>query len=220
MCVYRCISLYAVHKFRRRPQYLEYFVHLATAGVEQGQHHLVLEWAQETFTWLARWEHPYIFLLIIVCVCVFRRNELILTTRPVHVAGKPHPPTARHRKRTVTPSHPHTSTTTTTNTHSAKTTSALGDSHKGKPHPPTKTTSTTCKTTPTTNKSVVRYSGTHAKGGSSRQGRISRRGELYLFLVDCVLCVCLCVCVCVCREGERVERETNETAGSRGGGSH
>ena len=48
------LLLSAVHKFRRRPQYLEFFVHLASAGMEQGLHHLVPEWAHETFTWLAR----------------------------------------------------------------------------------------------------------------------------------------------------------------------
>ena len=48
------LPLSAVHKFRRRPQYLEFFVHLASAGMEQGLHHLVPEWAHETFTWLAR----------------------------------------------------------------------------------------------------------------------------------------------------------------------
>lgn len=47
-------SLPAVHKFRRRPQYLEFFVHLASNTVSKGHTERVLEWGQETFTWLAR----------------------------------------------------------------------------------------------------------------------------------------------------------------------
>lgn len=53
-----------VYKFRRRPQYLEFFVHLASATVSRGQPERVLEWGQEAFSWLAR------------------RNELLLKPPP------------------------------------------------------------------------------------------------------------------------------------------
>ena len=53
-----------VHKFRKRPQYLEFFVHLASLTVSKGYHERVLDWSQEAFHWLAR------------------RNELLLTAKP------------------------------------------------------------------------------------------------------------------------------------------
>ncbi len=54
-----------VHRFRRRPQYLEYFVHLATATLSKGHTEKVLEWCKETFTWLSR------------------RNDLLLSTKSI-----------------------------------------------------------------------------------------------------------------------------------------
>ena len=51
---FKCVHVLAVHKFRRRPQYLEFFVHLASATVAKGQPERVLEWGQEAFSWLAR----------------------------------------------------------------------------------------------------------------------------------------------------------------------
>ena len=50
----KCVHVLAVHKFRRRPQYLEFFVHLASTTVAKGLPERVLEWGQEAFSWLAR----------------------------------------------------------------------------------------------------------------------------------------------------------------------
>ena len=43
-----------VHKFRKRPQYLEYFVHLANATLSKGYTDKVMEWCREAFAWLTR----------------------------------------------------------------------------------------------------------------------------------------------------------------------
>ena len=115
-------------------------MHMASAGMEQGQQHLVLEWGHDTFTWLARSEY-------IQCAAhihsfkkknynnflqLTRRNEILLTTRPVHVSTKPHS-TPRHTKHTLTSSHPPCRSLLTKNTHAAsdrrsRAPSRLGDS--------------------------------------------------------------------------------------------
>ena len=48
------LSLFLVHKFRRRPQYLEFFVHLASVTMAKGHPDRVVEWGQEAFAWLTR----------------------------------------------------------------------------------------------------------------------------------------------------------------------
>lgn len=53
-----------VHKFRRRPQYLEFFVHLASSTLAKGHVEWVMEWSKEAFHWLTR------------------RNELLLSSKP------------------------------------------------------------------------------------------------------------------------------------------
>ena len=52
-----------VHKFRRRPQYLEYLVHLCTLTVAKGGQERVTGWIQEAFQWLKK------------------RNELLLSPK-------------------------------------------------------------------------------------------------------------------------------------------
>lgn len=52
-----------VHKFRRRPQYLEYLVHLCTLTVAKGGQERVMNWIQEAFQWLKK------------------RNELLLSPK-------------------------------------------------------------------------------------------------------------------------------------------
>lgn len=52
-------------KFRRRPQYLEYFVHLATATLNKGHTEKVFGWCRDAFTWVSR------------------RNELLLSPKQV-----------------------------------------------------------------------------------------------------------------------------------------
>ena len=49
-----------VHKFKRRPQYLEYIVHLATAAMAQGKLEVVVEWSREVFAWLKRYGHGHL----------------------------------------------------------------------------------------------------------------------------------------------------------------
>ena len=75
-----------VHKFKRRPQYLEYFVYLASSTMMQGKNSLVLDnWAEDVFRWLAR------------------RNEVILSARvPYQPAPdtKPRGLTAKKRVKT------------------------------------------------------------------------------------------------------------------------
>ncbi len=63
-----------VHRFRRRPQYLEYFVHLATATLSKGHTEKVLEWCYETFSWLSR------------------RNNLLLSTKSIVATKTKHEP--------------------------------------------------------------------------------------------------------------------------------
>ena len=46
------INYILVVKFKRRPQYLEYFVHLTEVALSQGKHNLVLTWSKDVFTWL------------------------------------------------------------------------------------------------------------------------------------------------------------------------
>ena len=60
-----------VHKFRRRPQYLEYLVHLCTLTVAKGGQERVMGWIQDTFQWLKK------------------RNELLLSPKslPVKAGG-------------------------------------------------------------------------------------------------------------------------------------
>jgi hypothetical protein len=60
-----------VHKFRRRPQYLEYLIHLCTLTVAKGGQERVRGWIQDAFQWLKK------------------RNELLLSpkTLPVKVAA-------------------------------------------------------------------------------------------------------------------------------------
>ena len=43
-----------VHKFRRRPRYLEFFVHLCHKAVEEGQYSSVVVWSEEALSWLRR----------------------------------------------------------------------------------------------------------------------------------------------------------------------
>ena len=43
-----------VQKFRRRPQYLEYFVHLANSTLSKGHGERVMEWCQDAFQWLKK----------------------------------------------------------------------------------------------------------------------------------------------------------------------
>lgn len=126
---------------------------------------------------------------------VTRRNEIILTTRPVHLASKPQTTSRPHRPSTShPPSHSHTRTTHTSNT-AASTgrsvpSSLLGESLNSqgrkqqkivsaKPRPPS-------KTTPTQSKAVARYSGgssvvpagRQSKSGSvGEKGRRSRKGR-------------------------------------------
>lgn len=52
-----------VHKFRRRPPYLEILVHLLNSSLMKGYVDKVMEWIQEAFQWLSR------------------RNDLLLTSR-------------------------------------------------------------------------------------------------------------------------------------------
>ena len=52
-----------VHKFRRRPQYLEYLVHLCMLTVAKGGQERVMGWIQEAFQWLKK------------------RNELLLSPK-------------------------------------------------------------------------------------------------------------------------------------------
>ncbi len=54
-----------LHKFRKRPQYLEYFVHLATATLNKGHTEKVFGWCREAFSWVSR------------------RNELLLSPKQV-----------------------------------------------------------------------------------------------------------------------------------------
>ena len=54
-----------VHKFRKRPQYLEYLVHLANATLSKGYTEKVMEWCREAFAWLRR------------------RNDLLLSIKSV-----------------------------------------------------------------------------------------------------------------------------------------
>ena len=56
-----------VHKFRRRPQYLEYLVHLCTLTVAKGGQERVMGWIQEAFQWLKK------------------RNELLLSPKSLQV---------------------------------------------------------------------------------------------------------------------------------------
>ena len=125
-----------------------------------------------------------------------RRNEIILTTRPVNVGAKPHN-TSKHNKHALTSSHPpsHSLPTTKTTTtraastsHSTKTPSRLDDSSgsrgrktvqtaktppTAKPHPPTKTTPMTCK-------ALVKHSGGEniaIAGKMSEGGNVGERGR-------------------------------------------
>ena len=60
-----------VHKFRRRPQYLEYLVHLCALTIANGGQERVMGWIQDAFHWLKK------------------RNELLLTpkSQPPKVGG-------------------------------------------------------------------------------------------------------------------------------------
>lgn len=42
-----------LHKFRKRPQYLEYFVHLATATLSKGHTDKVFSWCKDAFSWVS-----------------------------------------------------------------------------------------------------------------------------------------------------------------------
>ena len=53
-----------VHKFRRRPQYLEFLVHLSNLTLAKGSQERVMGWLQEAFQWLKK------------------RNTLLLTPKP------------------------------------------------------------------------------------------------------------------------------------------
>ena len=44
----------AVHKFRRRPRYLEFFLHLCSKALSDGQYADILEWSKEALAWLKR----------------------------------------------------------------------------------------------------------------------------------------------------------------------
>ena len=65
-----------VVKFKRRPQYLEYFVHLAHAALSQGKGEMLVDWAQEVFLWIKKYNYycfanvlhnKIIILLFVVC---------------------------------------------------------------------------------------------------------------------------------------------------------
>ena len=59
-----------VHKFRRRPQYLEFLVHLSSLTLSKGGQERVMGWIQEAFQWLKK------------------RNELLLSPKvPQHKPG-------------------------------------------------------------------------------------------------------------------------------------
>ena len=45
---------YAVVKFKRRPQYLEYFVHLASAALSQWKGDMILDWSCDVFAWIKK----------------------------------------------------------------------------------------------------------------------------------------------------------------------
>lgn len=64
-----------VHKFRRRPQYLEFLVHLSSLTLARGGQEKVMGWIQEAFQWLKK------------------RNDLVLTPKPsqAKVGGGGHP---------------------------------------------------------------------------------------------------------------------------------
>lgn len=53
-----------VHKFRRRPQYLEFLVHLSSLTLARGGQEKVMGWIQEAFQWLKK------------------RNDIVLTPKP------------------------------------------------------------------------------------------------------------------------------------------
>lgn len=58
-----------VQKFRKRPQYLEFFVYLANSTLAKGHIDWVMDWSKEVFLWLTR------------------RNELLLISKP-HVPAQ------------------------------------------------------------------------------------------------------------------------------------
>lgn len=60
----------SVHKFRRRPRYLEFFVHLCYKAVEEGQYASVVVWSEEALSWLRR------------------RNELLVQTKVLTLTRK------------------------------------------------------------------------------------------------------------------------------------
>ena len=60
-----------VHKFRRRPQYLEYLVHLCTLTVAKGGQERVMGWINDAFHWLKK------------------RNELLLSPKTLPVKPPP-----------------------------------------------------------------------------------------------------------------------------------
>ena len=74
-----------VHKFRRRPQYLEYLVHLCTLTVAKGGQERVMGWINDAFHWLKK------------------RNELLLSPKTLPVkpaaggAGGAHAPHQKPR---------------------------------------------------------------------------------------------------------------------------
>ncbi len=43
-----------VIKFKRRPQYLQYFVHLADKAFSCDKGEIILEWSKDVFAWLRR----------------------------------------------------------------------------------------------------------------------------------------------------------------------
>lgn len=48
------LPLHPVHKFRRRPRYLEFFVQLCCKALEEGQYSSVVVWSEEALSWLRR----------------------------------------------------------------------------------------------------------------------------------------------------------------------
>lgn len=49
----KCV-VFLVVKFKRRPQYLEYFVHLCEKVMKEGKGELILNWSVDVFSWLAK----------------------------------------------------------------------------------------------------------------------------------------------------------------------
>jgi hypothetical protein len=87
-----------VMKFKRRPQYLEYFVHLCDLVMKQGKIDLILSWSSDLFAWLAK------------------RNEILLSVKGYTFKRQVTPPLQRSnqikgdsRRSTATAKHSNTS---------------------------------------------------------------------------------------------------------------